>query len=534
IKAKTTGTAAALAVLAVILASCPAVFNPEPFGRWNPLDPEYDAAGDPDAGTPVVIFISDTGTDTPVRSVTWAWTATVAGCTFRYEINQSQTPDTLPGLDWGDETSASVETGDGIRYIHVQARSPDGTESSAATAGALLDNTPPPAVTDFQAEAGPARVSLSWANPLNDFAGVMIRYDTAGFPAGPGEGTEVYTGGGTSFLHESLPPGVWHYYAAFVYDRAGNYSGAVQDQAAPFERSWAYIACGESGLAVVDVSDPYNPGSPVYRDTGGTSACGIALTETHAYLAEDDFFMSIVDISTPGVLGTPVTADTTYFSRAIALSGGYAFVAVYTSDLDIINVVDPEAPVGPTNKVVDGYVWDVAVSGNYAFLAAGTAGLAVIDVSNPNLPGDPVYRDTANNAIGIAVAGGYAFIADGAGSLAIINIQAPLSPGDPSYTVLGAGNAQSVTVAGGYAYVTAGYEGLYILEVSNPENPGIPVRTTISGGVLGVAVSGGYAYAVGDAGLTILAISEPGSPAGVVSTTPLASTAKDVAVVTPF
>ncbi|MBN2232872.1 MAG: FG-GAP repeat protein, partial [Deltaproteobacteria bacterium] len=141
---------------------------------------------DPDAatGAPAVTFTSVTDTETPVRSVTWAWTATVAGCTFRYEITESETPDTLPGLAWGDATSASAEEGDGIRYIHVQARSPGGIEGPAATAGALLDNTGPactvrplkPAAGYYTGAYSSIQVPFTWSvDDDTDVASCVIR-----------------------------------------------------------------------------------------------------------------------------------------------------------------------------------------------------------------------------------------------------------------------------------------------------------------------------------------------------------------------
>ncbi|MHA1534209.1 MAG: hypothetical protein ACTSP8_05705 [Promethearchaeota archaeon] len=36
---------------------------------------------------------------------------------------------------------------------------------------------------------------------------------------------------------------------------------------------YAYVADGPSGLAVIDISDPTNPGTPVYEDTTGCYGC---------------------------------------------------------------------------------------------------------------------------------------------------------------------------------------------------------------------------------------------------------------------
>ena len=48
---------------------------------------------------------------------------------------------------------------------------------------------------------------------------------------------------------------------------------------------YAYVADGLSGLAVIDISDPTNPGTPVYEDTTGY-AQGVYVSGDYAYLAD--------------------------------------------------------------------------------------------------------------------------------------------------------------------------------------------------------------------------------------------------------
>ena len=35
--------------------------------------------------------------------------------------------------------------------------------------------------------------------------------------------------------------------------------------------NYAYVAVGLSGLAIIDITDPTNPGTPVYMDTTGSA-----------------------------------------------------------------------------------------------------------------------------------------------------------------------------------------------------------------------------------------------------------------------
>ena len=45
--------------------------------------------------------------------------------------------------------------------------------------------------------------------------------------------------------------------------------------------NYAYVADGDSGLAIIDISNPANPGTPVYEDTTGT-ANGVFISRKYA------------------------------------------------------------------------------------------------------------------------------------------------------------------------------------------------------------------------------------------------------------
>jgi hypothetical protein len=127
------------------------------------------------------------------------------------------------------------------------------------------------------------------------------------------------------------------------------------------------VADGASGLAIIDVSDPANPGAPVYRGTTG-SAVGVTV------------------------------------------SGSYACVANGESGLAIIDVSDPANPGAPVYRDTDGYARGVTASGSYAYVADHGSGLAISDISDPANPGAPVYRDSTDTRLDI-------YCADGTGTI---------------------------------------------------------------------------------------------------------------------
>jgi|GEM_PF-5693357 len=100
------------------------------------------------------------------------------------------------------------------------------------------DFTPPANVSNFTATAGIKRITLSWTNPADpDFAGVLIRRKTSGYPTGPADGVQVYNGTGTLYIDQPLTAGVRYYYTAFSYDGIPNYASGAVDSAVPLSSS---------------------------------------------------------------------------------------------------------------------------------------------------------------------------------------------------------------------------------------------------------------------------------------------------------
>jgi len=268
--------------------------------------------------------------------------------------------------------------------------------------------------------------------------------------------------------------------------------------------NYAYVADNDFGLAIIDISDPTNPGNPVYMNTNGI-AYDVTVVGNYAYLAVGDFGLAIIDISDKAKPGTPVYKDTSGNAFGVKVVGDYAYVADNDFGLAIIDISDPTSPGTLDYKDTNGYAKDVAVVGNYAYVADYTSGLAIIDISNPSNPGTPVYNDTTGTALGVSVVGNYAYVAIGNSGLAIIDISDKVNPGTSPFYKDTTGTAYDVTVVGNYAYVADLNSGLAIINVSDPTSPEIPVYKGTKGYTQGVMVVGNYVYlADGDSGLAII------------------------------
>ncbi len=120
-----------------------------------PLTRVYDTIA------PVVTGLADD--DLPTQSKAWIWGGSKEVIRFRYLIDTS--PGGAPAGAYSAVTTATQAGGDGLHYLHVQARDDAGNESGVVTVRALLDNTAPtpPRVTG----STPVHISIptwSWSS----------------------------------------------------------------------------------------------------------------------------------------------------------------------------------------------------------------------------------------------------------------------------------------------------------------------------------------------------------------------------------
>ena len=151
------------------------------------------------------------------------------------------------------------------------------------------DHTPPGQVAGFAAAPGVKQVVLSWTNPSDpDFAGTMIRWKTGGYPTGPTDGTLLADrpgapGSTDTCLHTALSPDTAYYYAAFAYDRMGNYSSAALAAAVPSSDTCFYedFSCPDGVFAgchgwTGSLSEKISTAAGTLRISGGAGAMEVS------------------------------------------------------------------------------------------------------------------------------------------------------------------------------------------------------------------------------------------------------------------
>ena len=272
------------------------------------------------------------------------------------------------------------------------------------------------------------------------------------------------------------------------------------------QNGYAY-ATGETGLEVIDVSNPSSPSSvAVYSDVENPE--DILLNNTIAYIADAATGLHILDISNPTAISSLGSYSLMSASSAVSSPDSLEDVYVVGNGQSLMSY-DLSASARPVSK--DTYelldqAEDIAVEGQHAFVAAGLSGLKIFDLSNPG--GTPAAFATDGFANAVSVNGSTAMISD-SNKVYVLNISSPMSP-----TLVASwetdGWGFDVAVGSTHGYVAEGGFGISILDISSA----LPVGYhPVAGVAYGVAIDADVLYvASGSAGLTILDVSDPVNP----------------------
>ncbi|MFZ2634560.1 MAG: hypothetical protein WA081_01395 [Desulfosalsimonadaceae bacterium] len=251
---------------------------------------------------------------------------------------------------------------------------------------------------------------------------------------------------------------------ALAVDLSGEYAVIIDDNAGTAPES--------EGLRIIRIS-PFKEAVQLYL-TGFCPTPGeakdVKISGDFAFVADGEMGLQIIDMTdktAPAIVGS---CDTPGFASGVFVTGSYAYIADGDMGIAVVNVSNKTAPVRIASIDTPGVAENVAVAGNYAFIADGDAGLHVADITDKTTPVIIGAVDTPGAASGVFVAGNYAFVADGEMGLSVIDITDKTQPlGIASMDT--PGFAGDISVIGNYAYVADGKEGVCVINVTIPAQP---------------------------------------------------------------
>ncbi len=282
----------------------------------------------------------------------------------------------------------------------------------------------------------------------------------------------------------------------------------------------AYLASFDSGLRIIDISNPEQPDEVNFFDAGGNSRA-VVVEGNYAYVANSSRGLEVIDISDPRNPAEVSVVETDWWCRNVALRNRHAFLiesygAEDCSRLRIIDIEDPTEPDVISSCNFDGWCYYIELTGtgDYAFIGSSTDEheyythlIDISDIHHPELA-EGNNRHLYADARDISIDEDLAFITSGY-SLQVLDISNPLHP--ERIGRLGFFNHSPFLVEANedYAYLTGGRI-VRIIDISDPENPR-EVGTCEIGGedyIESLSIAGDYLY-LSQGGLKIIDVSRP-------------------------
>ncbi|MBN2171573.1 MAG: SUMF1/EgtB/PvdO family nonheme iron enzyme [Candidatus Krumholzibacteriota bacterium] len=253
--------------------------------------------------------------------------------------------------------------------------------------------------------------------------------------------------------------------------------------------NYAFVAGGQAGLHVVDISDPANP---IWVDMINTTKYASQVRVLRTFVAEQLIDIALVMEGTEGITSYDVTdphnvIDYQQGTTAVVGKGMYihepentdsTYVIYQAEDWKGIRIFNSYLPDYPGTHDYTGVfgstygeAYDVFVKGRYAFVADDQMGLVVVDVGAQVYPLPVVgWHDTEGNAVALTVVGDCCYVADKRRGMPIFDISDPTNPEMIGHIYLD-GWVLDVAVRDGYAFLAADDLGVHIVDVSDPTDP---------------------------------------------------------------
>jgi len=275
-----------------------------------------------------------------------------------------------------------------------------------------------------------------------------------------------------------------------------------------------YIAQGEGGLTIIDVSDRKNPAfvSVTHEQVRGYSS-KIEMKDNAIYLAAGSFGVTVLTVEDPFNPLVTVSNITMKPAKNLHIMGDYLFTSISEHGFALANINNSLHPEVLAETKTSGFTrGTIHTPDSTKLLAAcGEMGLSVLDISD-FANGYGIYPiigwgDTPGYAQEIALLDDedIAFIASGTEGLQVVDF----SDLDNIHVVgsfNGGGYAKEILYKDGFVYLTA--RGLQIINVSDYTNPYLhgSIYTEYA---LGVDMDDNYIYIADEIeGLVIVSIPE--------------------------
>lgn len=276
-----------------------------------------------------------------------------------------------------------------------------------------------------------------------------------------------------------------------------------------------YVSAENTGLLVLDVSDPFNVAVIGSCQVEEFQAFSLFLHGNLAYVAGIGG-LKVINIVVPQAPYLFGSTDLVPGAREIFVDSDSERTYAYLSDplhFSILDVTNPRdisllSVYEPANTLVD-----LQVFAGYAYLGLGYEEFMVLDIGERDWPTEVAALRVGDYTRGIFSHSGFIFVTDILGPTKIISVFNPDRP-FVAGSWINPGSCKDAAFKDGFAYVMCGNSGLHILNVVDPEDPQMLSTLHVPYNNNDVDVEGEYVYVTALLpGMQVVDVSDPLAPA---------------------
>ena len=293
----------------------------------------------------------------------------------------------------------------------------------------------------------------------------------------------------------------------------GNYSFDSSAFTVALSSNVAYVAAGDNGLLLLNVSNPSKP--TLLGSFAANYVTDVAITGSTAWITSESDGVKVVNVSngfSPTVLGSYSAVGN---AKSIVIAGNIAYVSDWENGLLLLSTQNTSNiqkialfPIVNAKNVV------LAKNNSLALVVSDNSDLILIDVSNPYAPKQLSALTLGSDVRSVAVLNdNTVVVAAGVSGLKVVNISDATRPTVLS-TFADIRSANAVSIIDNRALVADDDKGLTVVDLTLPSNPTLLEHVAISNGVsVGIVASNNVAYLLNTTGntqtLQTLSIPEP-------------------------
>ncbi len=230
----------------------------------------------------------------------------------------------------------------------------------------------------------------------------------------------------------------------------------------------AYIG-RTSGFDILDIAN-----LPDTRLLGSleltSTVTGIDLIGDTAFLAAGNLGLLMVDLSDEENPVLKGRYDTPGLTRQVFVRNSVALLADGVQGLVAVDISRMDKPVRKTAVTSRNRVRGMAMDGNLLATAEGTAGVRLFDISRADRPRAIRSVHRTEGALDVALQGNLLLVAAGTKGVLVFRLE-PGGGVERTAVIEGPGKAVSVSLAGGIAAICRGGHGIQVVDLAEPDAP---------------------------------------------------------------